>query len=85
MPEALRLWLTFHANNLGTSVRNASTTTLYCSGRHCFKHLISKEEISLNFWIVTLNHLFLQTLRAVHGFKISVILIHFVLELPELS
>ena len=49
MPEALRLQSTSHANHLETSVRNTSVTTLYCSGRYHFKHLISKEEIFLNF------------------------------------
>ena len=85
MPEALRLQSTSHANHLGTSVRNTSATTLYRSERYCFKCLISKKEISLNFWTVTLNHLFLWTLRAAHGFNILVILICFALELPELS
>ena len=47
--EALRLQSTFHANHLWTSVRNASVTTLYHGGRHHFKHLISKKEISSNF------------------------------------
>ena len=46
----LRLWSTSHANHLGTSVRNTSVTTLYHSRRHHFKCLISKEEISSNFW-----------------------------------
>ena len=85
MLEALRLWSTSHANYLETSVRNTSATTLYCSGKHHFKCLISKEEISLNFWTVTLNHLFLQTLRVAYGFNILVILICFALELLELS
>jgi len=85
MLEALRLWSTSHANNLGTLVKNTSATTLYHSGKHHFKCLISKKEISLNFWIVTLNHLLLQTLRVAHGFNILVILICFVLELLELS
>ena len=84
MPEALRLQSTSHANHLGTSVRNASVTTLYCSRRHHFKHLISKKEIFSNFWIMILNHLFFQTSRAAHGFNILVILICFVLELLEL-
>jgi len=84
MPEASRLHTTSYANYLEISVRNASATILYCSGRHCFKCLISKEEISSNFWTVTLNHLFLQTLRVACGFNILVILICFVLELPEL-
>ena len=81
MPEALRLHSTSYTNHLGTSVRNASVTTLYCSGRHCFKCLISKEEISSNFWTVTLNYLFLWTLRAACSFNILVILICFALEL----
>jgi len=84
MPEALRLQSTSYVNHLGTSVRNTSATTLYCSGRHCFKRLISKEEIFSNFWTVTLNHLFLWTSGAAHGFNILVILICFVLELLEL-
>ena len=49
MPESSRLQSTSHANHHETSVRNTSVTTLYCSGRYHFKHLISKEEIFLNF------------------------------------